>query len=527
MQDIKRRDFVKGAGAMAGTALAVGAMTSVAQAVEATTSYNGEIAVPSFLVAPDPITDISETLDYDIVVIGAGTAGVPAAWVAFENGAKVALLQKESVAISQGGTATGVDVEASDPEGLAAMVSLIQAGNAYRSPREIIEAWVQNSGEAMNWIIDKAGQYCSFHNASSPTAEFNGKTVTYVRNSFSNKPYANGEAYIELADAAAAEGLEIFYETPGVQLVQDESGAVTGVIAQDAEGKYIQFNAAKGVIVATGDYQNDPEMCAYYLPELQYMDRKQFNKTGDGHKMVLWAGGKIEDVCHTKMLHDFDGGPGGMADIPYLAVKDNGKRFTDESVEMSLYNNFLRGPHDCGWYSQIFDADYVAVGTEWGMHPTDEEALKNFMPEEEGEKTGVYEGLINTYKADTLEELAEKIGITDVEQFLATVENYNAMCEAGSDTEMGKPAQYLAPVVNPPFYGIHRHVRVSAICAGVEVDAELHCLTPEGEVIPGLYAVGNTARFYGGVDYPLDVAGLSIGRAITQGYMVGKALSTQ
>ena len=75
------------------------------------------------------------------------------------------------------------------------------------------------------------------------------------------KPYNTGDGMRDIADWAEQQGVEIFYSTPAAQLVQNESGAVTGVIAEGADG-YIQFNAAKGVIVATGDYENDDEMMA-------------------------------------------------------------------------------------------------------------------------------------------------------------------------------------------------------------------------------------------------------------------------
>ena len=267
-------------------------------------------------------------------------------------------------------------------------------------------------------------------------------------------------------------------------------------------------------------------MCDYYLPELNNMERKQFNKTGDGHKMIVWAGGKMEEPCHTKMLHDYDGGPGNMADMPYLAVKDDGTRFVDESVEMSLLNNFLRGPQDAGWYSQVFDSDYVSVGDAWGMHASSPEDMENYMPELDNDKKGVYPGLVNTFRADTLEELAEKVGITDVEQFVATVERYNELCETGSDVDFGKDAKFLAPVVNPPFYAIHRHVRISAICAGCDVNAEQQCLTPEGEVIEGLYVCGNDSGCFFAHTYPDQIPGLAAGRSAVFARRAGRLAAT-
>ena len=129
------------------------------------------------------------------------------------------------------------------------------------------------------------------------------------------------------------------------------------MIAKGKDGKYTKFLARKGVIMATGDYQNNKAMSDYFIPDLKYMGRKQMGKTGDGFIMTYWAGGVIEPIGHTKMLHDFDAGPPLMGDMPFLAVNRAGKRFVNETVEMSLMNNYLRSEQDSGHYNQIFDAD--------------------------------------------------------------------------------------------------------------------------------------------------------------------------
>lgn len=529
---LTRRSALKTAGVAAGAAALAGTSAPLYALAAADTTYGAPVDVPSFLVAPDPIAadQIAQTYDYDVVVIGAGAAGVPAALSACEAGASVACLQKESTAISQGNSGTGIDLETSDPAGIEALISAEVAENGYRNDRAQLVKWAYNSGEAVRWVIEKSleggAQVIDQGDLQQKAiVDFYGFPVHYVTSFFGPKPYNTGDGMIALAQTAADEGVEFYYETPAVQLVKD-GDRVTGVIAQTADGDYVQFNAAKGVIVATGDYQNDYEMCSYYLPDLNNFGRKQFNKTGDGHKMIVWAGGKIEDLNHTKMLHDFDAGPASMCDMPFLAVKDDGTRFCNETTPMSIMNNYLRGPQDCGWYSQIFDADYMTAAADWSGSLVDPEGLKTYMPEDEGEKTGVYPGLVNTYVADTLEELAAKVGISDVDAFLATVERYNELCAGGADLDFGKDPQYLAPVATSPFYAIHRHVRISAICSGVDVNADQQCLTPEGDVIPGLWAVGNCAgHFYGGVDYPLKVYGLSLGRCYTQGYLTGKAVA--
>ena len=508
-----------------------GGETPAASTGTTTVAGHSREGLPSFLAAPEPITDIADTKDFDVVIVGAGASGVPAAITAREAGATVALIQKEATAISQGNTATGILLDTSDEAGVEAVVSRLLKDHQYRGKREQVELWAKNSGEAIKWVLDLAtaeGAQVSDTTMKWTAAikEVNGYPMDYLSIDFGPKPYNTGNGMQVLADYAAAQGVEIFYNTEAKQLVGDAAG-VTGVIAEGPDGT-VQFNASKGVILATGDYQNDDDMMAYYLPDLANLGRKQMNKTGDGHKMAVWAGGAIEDITHTKMLHDFDGGPGSMADMPFLAVKQDGTRFCDETLGMSLMNNFLRSEADQGDYNQIFDSNYMTAAAEWPGKLFDPEAIKVYMPEEDVEKVGVFEDQIGTFKADTLEELATKLGITDTAAFVKSVERYNECVAAGKDLDFGKEGKWLTAIDTPPFYGIHRHVRVSAIVSGVNVGPNMEVLAAEtGEPIPGLFAIGNTAgNFYGGVDYSMYMPGLSLGRAHTQGYVTGKYVAS-
>ena len=547
MAELSRRDIFKIGGlAAAGAAGASflgacspsgqGSAASTAASAGGSTTKAGHTreGIPAFLKAPEPIKDIKETKDYDIVIIGAGAAGVPAAISAAENGAKVALIQKEATAISQGNTATGILLDQSDPAGVQAVVSNLLKEHQLRGKREQVELWAKNSGEAITWVkalAEKVGAQVSDTTPkwTAGVKNVNGYSLNYLSIDFGPKPYNTGDGMRALAEYAETIGVEVFYNTEAKQLVGDAKSGITGVIAKGEKGN-IQFNGKKGVVLATGDYQNDDEMVNYYIPDLKNMGRKQTNKTGDGHKMAIWAGGAMEDIGHTKMLHDFDAGPGAMADMPFLDVKMDGTRFCNEKqVGMSETNNFLKSEADQGNYCQIFDSNYMTACADWPGKLFDPEALKDFMPEEPGEKKGVYEGQIATFKADTLEELAKKLGITDTDAFVKTVKRYNELVAAGKDEDFGKDAKWLVPIEQPPFYGIHRHVRVSAIVAGVNVGPNMEVLADgTNEPIPGLYAIGNTAgNFYGGVDYSMWMPGLSLGRAHTQGYVIGKYLASK
>lgn len=151
------------------------------------------------------------------------------------------------------------------------------------------------------------------------------------------------------------------------------------------------------------------------------------------------------------------------------------------------------------------------------------------MPEEDvAKRKAVIEDLINTWKADTLEELAEKLGIENKDEFISQVDRYNEYVSNGSDEEFGVEKKYLTPIKKAPFYGIHRHIRLTLACSGVVVDGDLQCLDKDGKKIEGLYAAGNTAgSFYGAIDYPLSIAGLNLGRNYTSDYYLGKLLANK
>ncbi len=537
--DISRRQFL----AFGSTAaMGVAAASLVGCGPKQSESAIGEAGVSglssenglSFMVAPDPIdpAQISDTKEYDVVVVGAGTAGVPAAISAKKNGASVCVVQKESTAVAQGSTAAGVSLERSTEAGIQYLISQTMKENQYRCKRSLFELWARRSGEALEYIAEygKDGEYPATLSINDRFPE--GYLDTYYPDTddkvatFSMrcgaKPIGWMDGINSLAKIAEEDGIDFFYNTPGEQLVQAEDGSITGVICKTKEGEYIQFNAKKGVILATGDYQNDEEMVAHYLPDMVIYDKKQLNKTGDGHKMAMWVGGQMESIGHTKMVHDFDSGP--MYNEPFLDVDMKGERFCDEHIDMSLLNNFLRDAELPGHYCQIFDANYVEQVEGWGGRPADPEALKMFMPEEDvAERKGVRADLVATFKADTLKDLAAKLGIVDAEAFEKTVARYNELVAKGLDEDFGKEAKYLKPIDTPPFYGVHNHVRLSAIVSGIKIDENMNVVDANEEPIKGLYAVGNTSgEFFGGVDYPLAIAGLSVGRAITGGYIAGE-----
>lgn len=534
---ISRRSFLSRTALGAVGASVLGLAGFGSKSAEAATSEAGTEfakssdggATLSFMPKPKPIAekDIKATKTYDVIVVGAGAAGVPAALSAAENGATVAVLQKHPFAVSQGNSGAGIDLSKSEQAGIEALVSKLVSDNNHRCNPKLIKQWAYNSGEAVKWVIDRAKQ------GGSPVTDtanmmqrsilkVNGYSLNYVTSFFGPKPYTTGDGMRHLAKTAEKAGVQFFYNTPAAQLVQSKSGEVIGVIAKGRDGKYTKFLARKGVILASGDYQNNEAMCNYFIPDLKHFGRKQMDRTGDGFAMAYWAGGVIEPIGHTKMLHDFDAGPASMCDMPFLSVNREGKRFVNETLEMSLYCNYLRDAKNAGHYSQVFDSNYMTQAAKWPGRLVPPEGLKTYMPDDPAPKKGVFPSQVNTHVADTLEELARKLEI-DPATFVATVKRYNQVVASGKDTDFGKPANLLVPVEKAPFYGIHRRVRISTICSGMLVNENHQALNADGKPIKGLYIVGNMAGgFYGGVDYPLTVFGLSLGRCYTFGYLTGR-----
>lgn len=487
--------------------------------------------IPSFLEKTTDITKFDKEYTYDLVIAGAGTSGVVAALKAKDEGLKVAIVQKEEKASSCGHIGAGLRKDANEKSQVEALISHMMEVNAFRSKRERLDLWKNYSGEALEYLLQKSiDAKCQVKElGDGPHKALNkklGLDISYITLLYGPKPYDTASALRQLCDKNEGDGLDIFYNTPAKEIIMEDN-KVIGLACINKDGEKIAFYGKKGVILATGDYQNDKDMLDYYMPDVKNLDVKKKGRDGDGQKMIYWVGGKIENITHTKMVHDMDAGPGSMMDMPFMRVKKNGKRFTSENLGMEYMNCFLLSEEDRGHYMQIFDSAYMEKSKNFPGKASNLEELKKYMPDENvKDRTGVLTDRIDTHMADTLEELAEKLKIEDVEEFIKQVKRYNEFCDKGEDLEFGVDKKYLTKIDTPPYIGIHRQVRVTMAMGGVEVDGNLNCLREDGSKIEGLYAAGNLAgNFYGSVDYPLDIAGLNLGHNYTDGYFLGKMLS--
>ena len=350
------------------------------------------------------------------------------------------------------------------------------------------------------------------------------------------------------------QGAEWYYETTAVVLTQEPNGDVTGLIAKDSAGKYIKFKAKKGVILATGDFIGNQDMCWALLNECQEWaeragtTKEQFTsagqRNGDGHKMACWAGGMIEPSPRGYM--NIGGGAAGpWGEGPMLQLNANAKRFCNEGAHPLVAQTVRRQPSGimCVVTDKKFMKSVEIAGLEHGGPNYGRPEYYQDMEEDMGRVLGtgakgaqvrgcaVAERMaLTVYGANTLEELAGYLGYKGdlVKTFAESIKHYNKLCYAGVDSDYGKDAKAMIPVDEPPFYacnsmGMGRGARPTMVTvSGIMTDNKLRPLNKQGQPIKGLFVCGNTLGGRYGLGYSTPFAGNNIGMALTHGWLAGK-----
>ena len=484
----------------------------------------GEIA---FVAEPIADADIVATYDVDVVVCGLGPAGDAAALSCADHGLKTVAVEKRAIAnycsATLGGTNSKIHkhwgVEFDEAEWLHdAMVD-----NGFRGNFDLYKRYLECNGEAVDWYVDhlmKAGDkteddFPLTFNAMGDFPDFrdpaDATSLSRSWNTSFNLPFTPADLYALLPQLIEEAGAEVRYECPACQLVTDENGAVTGVIVKSAEG-YEKYNCAKGVVLATGGYgfnleklqrccrPRDLALCGWMSPST--------GNTGDGHEMAVAIGGIEDEYPHPLMLDP-------MQLMPYLRVNKLGKRFTPE---YEPYNHLA-----CAIQAQPGACDYYIVD---GAIADKIDAIWTPSSSCYGPKE-VWVGAAtseNALKADTLEELAELMGVP-ADAFVATIEHWNEMCDAGEDSDFHFPGAMMAKIDTPPFYANLEGAEALSTAGGLQVDIHSRVLNTDFQPIQGLFAVGLTSGGMFNNTYPHNLNCLSHTRNCTFGYLVGKYLS--
>ena len=565
-KEISRRDFLKGAAAGALTAALAGATSGIAFADDAPAAAEEQSSTwydAKYFAKPDPITDIAETVETDVVVVGAGNGGLIAGASVVDQGAKLILVEKNAMPISWAGEMGAYNtklmkekygIEYSDEE-LLEISNEICRYASYENDQRLVNLWLFNSGRTMDWFVDQMeskGVHMFLETDMKDCRYMNKPQTHTVYETFEELgPNSLGSqlANPKWVEIIGEKGGDIMWETTAKQLVQDADGKVTGIIVQAKDGKYIQINAAKGVILSTGGYGGNPEMMA----ALRYRDKDVICNNlgcafamGDGIKMAMWAGADIDrnhsgGIAFDRAAVDLDHHTGapyttGLGDIwwpgsqPWLNLNTRGERFCNEDNTYDFHiNSWLMQPgHIC---FQIFDSNYwsdvVAFHTTICSRVVavpgarNSEVLPNVMPCKDGEqfynvyiKPALDSGKL--MQADSLDELADKLGFEGQfkENFLKSVERYNELCDGGVDLDFGKQKKDMTPIKQGPFYGIAIGEWLLATMNGVRVNTNLQAIKPDGEAIEGLYVVGNDMGGFFANSYPQMFGGTAQGKTV-------------
>lgn len=552
--ELNRRDFLKG---IAASAVAAGAMgmagcspagsgssTEEKQGALQEESRTGQPGAHSWDAAPPAIEDIADVKEYDIVIVGAGPSGCAAAEAAASAGASVAVIEQAA-----GYTAHGADNGAInskvhrdagieiDPNEATRILFNFSQGTVNR---DLVYTWASRSGEVFDHFIELcAARDIPAILAISDTSKTDWDAlpdqfrefrtgVTFGREDegvvidTENFTFIESHIVETLLDEATSKGAEAFFNTHAEQLVGDAQSGITGVVVTTEDGSHVQFNASKGVILATGDISGNEEMLACWAPIALRADVCQYfpegGNKGEGILMGAWAGAAVSKSPAAPMVHPIAATlPLSALSMSWLAVNNQGKRYCCEvPYEPYITNARMNQPGNVGY--SIFDGAYEQKVQAQEPDTAD----KMLAGATERIAAGVESG--EMWQADTLDELAAQLDIP-ADALKASVERYNELCASGVDVDFGVPERFLAPVDTPPFYAQPVPAITLTVPFGLHVDQNSQVCTDQDEPIAGLFAVGNVQGDFFGMSYPVTCPGISHGRALTFGHLVGTALA--
>ena len=506
-------------------------------------------------------SDITETVDADVVVLGLNYSGSQCFRMAAEKGLTVVGVdtQAKDGFNSFGGQlghfnsqwqreVLGVETEF-DPWDFIDSYQLQSAG---RAQPDLIKSFAKRNGEMVDWMMELQPDLTAVtgNNTLQLDRDYNYKkgyfwTYPAVINLGSGAFETSGAfctASVDKGIEASPES-QALYNTAAVVLVKRD-GKVTGAIVQDNEsGAYKQLNAKYGVVLAMGDFSANSDMYNALCTEVQecnpYTQLVGSGRDGYGIKMGIWAGGVMEigpraamGGCTSPMRSGFFSAAAGCW------INKYGKRFCNEAFG----SPFVAG---CQSARQPIDSDLIQVWDEghwrefaenqalghFNASNISDEKMDEYAAELEEAKAAGAEGANGVYCADDLETLAGYLGLEgDVAaNFVESVQTYSKYAEAGKDEDYAKPADMMWPINEGPFYAekITRDANIVLVTlSGLFVDGNQQVLDQHFEPIEGLFATGNCSGGRFPLQYTAPMNGISIGFATVFGALLGEHLGS-
>ena len=445
---------------------------------------------------------------WDVVILGAGTAGLVCAMTAKDLGAKVCILEKADRPDGNSLYALGTicawntkwQKECGFTDSKEAFIKDMMKVSAGRADPALTETYAEHIGPDVDWLQQETGiTFGKLKMTPWPRLARGHRVVA--------KGITGGSQLIQsLLKAVAKRNIPIFYEHKAVELLKGKKGEVTGVKALTDDG-YKDFYAKGGVLIATGGFSANPEMTDRYIGgwASRLAIRGSRNTTGENISLTLPFFAKMVN------MDQFHAGPivasthVNPADVLNtmmgIIVDLRGKRFMDEQ------NTYVMKAKTCA-QNTIENKAYCIVDSNCPV-------LGNVIPK--------FERLHNPYgKADTIEELAKQVDLP-ADALKASVEAFNAAVEKKTLGELTPPNSYRKPakIEKAPFYAVPYEGGMTATFGGPLINTKAEVQTLEGKSIPGLYAAGNAA---GGLFFRDYIGGCQLGGSTVFGRIAAQSM---
>lgn len=491
--------------------------------------------------------DIRKTTETEVLVIGAGNAGLMAAAAAAEKGAKTVVIEKEKTINLMRLTIGGINTNAQKRAGVEInkydLVEYLAGFAQHNVDESLLYQWVDNSAEAVNWLEDNVLKPNGAHLRSEPDAKVSNPIYkafpTQNDATIDDKTFASyGKWFQKKVEEL---GVNLAFETSLIELIKSH-GVVTGVIAKDLKrNEYLRINASKGVILCTGGYSANKELLSKWNPlalkKNIFNDSPRNDGIGITSAMSL---GAIKDELPAVCVFDRGLAPVGtktedmyvqtdrytdwlwLGSHPLLKVNLRGERFANESTPYEfIVNAASKQP---GYlYAMIWDGNFGEYAAQFHTLGCARVGFPGYMASAEKlvEDTEQYvdKGLV--VKAETIEELAEKMQLP-VENLKKTIKRNNELAKKGVDEDFGKEAYRLTPIDQAPYYGCTLGGRLLCTFDGLRINKRMEVLDEGYEPIKHLYAAGNDSGGFFCGSYPDRVPGTAASHAQTFGRLAGK-----
>ena len=490
------------------------------------------------------------TVEADVVVVGAGGAGMTAAITAAGEGKSVVILESQSMVGGNSVRATGgmnaaktvyqdenefgesagvektlktaaekyADNETitalaktvseqwaayqANPTGYFDSVELMEldtmiGGKGINDP-ELVETLCANSADAIDWL-DEHG--ITLHNVSS----FGGASVKRIHRPVNaeGKTVSVGSYMIPLLQENCEKaGVKMMLDTTATEILTDANGAAVGVKATGASGETVTVNA-KAVVLATGGFGANLDMVVKYKPELKgFMTTNAPGIQGQGIEMAQAIGAATVDMDQIQIHPTVEANTAaliteGLRGDGAILINEEGKRFIDEV-----------GTRD------VVSAAEIAQTGSYSWLVVDQAMV---------DASSVIQGYIKkgyTVTGATYEELGKAMGV-DAAAFAETMEKWNGYVEAKNDPDFGRTS-FANPLNTAPYYAVKVTAGVHHTMGGLKINANTEVLNEKGEVIPGLFAAGEVT---GGVHGANRLGGNAVADFTVFGRIAGAAAS--